>query len=762
MAEEIKVIRVGDILTNLIDPVSKLSVQYSKTLLWYDSTPMTDAKLDSYGIYVKKGSEYFLKSLGEYGQILQKNTMTEMRNLSGLEILLLRMGYYNSVQLNGYYEKGDTPAPIEYLLSNTTALDDGGSVIAVGGIKLEHEFLGEIEASYFGVSVSVTNNGPAINNIISYATAYPRVGVIKFSEKGTVRTSFTHDFPSNVSVVMVSILNYTGNENVDHFILLGSGGVTRRCEHVINISKAGDRTDFEEEGIKGCVVRNHYGNKITIRFATRFSIGVEFLGDGTGTVFNEVIINQISDCYIGIFLRCINVGWVNDNKFNNGSIIRFSAYSMYTSYGIVADSDYYTIGHNKFDKIGFEGQGTENKTMIPFLARNRFRKNIFIDSRWESATVQPWYNNFFAIENPDNCEENYYGVEVFKIQGLHIGSTNNQVVSKSSIHKGGGGTLYNGRIIYSSGNMSLNVAKTSNNSYRTKNNFFFKTAIDGTISKYYLSNSEGNVIGSDSISLAQGGSINTRISLDGLFRRGIIEVECDDPENLNFFVLPYDSNMNPLTANNMMSGDVTKTSLYGNGYRLTGGLSNIVSFHRTVRYIDVGFYGNDVKSFSVMSTEVSTVSSSLSPLPGSNTGFRSASNVVTENYTVTDNDEVVLVNSSSGAVTITLPGMMMGQQVTVIDVGGSASTNNITVVRSSGNFQNGSSSVVINDNFSSKTFYYYYNTWALLGINNSATIVDITTPNATDEATAIALANANKAKINEVLTKFRDAGLISE
>lgn len=155
MAEEIKVIRVGDILTNLIDPVTKLSVQYSKVLNWYDGTPMTDGKLDSYGIYVKKGSEYFLKSLGEYGQILQKNTMTEMRNLSGLEILLLRMGYYNSVQLNGYYQEGDTPAPIEYRLSDTTTSDDGGSVIEVGSIKLEHLFEGEVNTIYFGLNSNI-------------------------------------------------------------------------------------------------------------------------------------------------------------------------------------------------------------------------------------------------------------------------------------------------------------------------------------------------------------------------------------------------------------------------------------------------------------------------------------------------------------------------------------------------------------------------------------------------------------------------------
>lgn len=41
-------------------------------------------------------------------------------------------------------------------------------------------------------------------------------------------------------------------------------------------------------------------------------------------------------------------------------------------------------------------------------------------------------------------------------------------------------------------------------------------------------------------------------------------------------------------------------------------------------------------------------------------------------------------------------------------------------------------------------------------------VEDITVEDATDEGTAIALANANKAKINELLAALRDAGLMAE
>ncbi|WP_104381339.1 right-handed parallel beta-helix repeat-containing protein [Sphingobacterium sp. HMA12] len=86
-------------------------------------------------------------------QFLIKETMAAMRGLSAAEITALQNGTYEGVQLLGYYEKGDTPAPIIYYLVPTSSdpgPDDGGSVIAVGGIKLQHTFEGEIDVIYYG------------------------------------------------------------------------------------------------------------------------------------------------------------------------------------------------------------------------------------------------------------------------------------------------------------------------------------------------------------------------------------------------------------------------------------------------------------------------------------------------------------------------------------------------------------------------------------------------------------------------------------
>src|SRR5690606_8476998 len=84
-------------------------------------------------------------------EFIEKDTVAELRAISAREIWAIQNGYYKGVKLNGYYAKGDTPAPIEYYLSDTTEEDDGGSVFEVGGIKLEHDFIGDVDVSYFGI-----------------------------------------------------------------------------------------------------------------------------------------------------------------------------------------------------------------------------------------------------------------------------------------------------------------------------------------------------------------------------------------------------------------------------------------------------------------------------------------------------------------------------------------------------------------------------------------------------------------------------------
>lgn len=86
-------------------------------------------------------------------QFLIKNKMADMRGLSASEILSLQgtTPTYAGVELLGYYEKGDTPAPIIYYPSTTADPDNGGGIIKIGDLSLTHKF-SEVDVRYYGVS----------------------------------------------------------------------------------------------------------------------------------------------------------------------------------------------------------------------------------------------------------------------------------------------------------------------------------------------------------------------------------------------------------------------------------------------------------------------------------------------------------------------------------------------------------------------------------------------------------------------------------
>lgn len=103
-------------------------------------------------------------------QFLIKNTMADMRGLSASEIASLQgtSPAFAGVELLGYYKKGDTPASIIYFLSSTVKPDNGGEVIEVGGIKLEHRFLEAVNPLYFGAKAGLdTDATPFIQQIFN-------------------------------------------------------------------------------------------------------------------------------------------------------------------------------------------------------------------------------------------------------------------------------------------------------------------------------------------------------------------------------------------------------------------------------------------------------------------------------------------------------------------------------------------------------------------------------------------------------------------
>lgn len=290
-------------------PVIGLNDSYTATKVttWFDGSPMTPEKADG-SVYLRlaETGEYFRVNLPNDGELfLEKDTVAQLRDMSAVEILLLRMGYYKGVTLNGYYNANDTPSPIQYHLSDTEEEDDGGSVFEVGGVKLEHDFGGYVDIRYFGAVVSgdlessvfiqkivdgLTIEDEVLNIFIPSGRSLMNHEVILDSniniigELGTtlVRTEqfvqtrfFYAEDKENINISDVNVIGVTENTSTPGYHSSNSAGRFIRCNNVklrnVNVSKMSSAFQFqygsyatiedciiEENVLTGVSAFNHY------------------------------------------------------------------------------------------------------------------------------------------------------------------------------------------------------------------------------------------------------------------------------------------------------------------------------------------------------------------------------------------------------------------------------------------------------------------------------------------------------------------------
>ncbi|WP_227550198.1 head fiber protein [Sphingobacterium paramultivorum] len=140
---------------------------------------MDDSKVDEWGIYskYKATGEYLRENKPQWGELfLEVETVAELRAMFAYNQFLIKIGYYKGVRLNGYYSKGDTPKPIEYIMSNSALPDDGGSIFNLTGFKIESSFITSIHTAYFGLIVgnskTAAENKEIIQNTFLAALRY--------------------------------------------------------------------------------------------------------------------------------------------------------------------------------------------------------------------------------------------------------------------------------------------------------------------------------------------------------------------------------------------------------------------------------------------------------------------------------------------------------------------------------------------------------------------------------------------------------------
>jgi len=131
---------VADDILQLIDKTSGVGVTYRETTTWYDGTPMDDSKRDP-TVFVKKDGIFYKRTFDELdSKNLIKDNMQALRDLAPYEILMLKMGVYESVEVQGYLTKGDIPKPVVFKIANPTTNTEGFEVVDVLDIKLVSEF----------------------------------------------------------------------------------------------------------------------------------------------------------------------------------------------------------------------------------------------------------------------------------------------------------------------------------------------------------------------------------------------------------------------------------------------------------------------------------------------------------------------------------------------------------------------------------------------------------------------------------------------
>lgn len=286
----------------------------TKVTTWYDGSPMTLAKADGL-IYLREKStgDFYRVDLPNWGEaFLEKDTVAQMRGLSPVEILLLKSGYYKGITLNGYYEKGDTPASIQYYLYNGSDVDDGGSVFEVRGIKVKHDFNRNIEPLYFGVKYGEYDSTICWSKLLTYASLNYGCeifinGLIVADGFEMPDATFIRGF--SVSVSKLKLINNTDKNCFIDCRNAAYGGIT---DLFIDGNKSNQTKEVHGVLLNGAGGKSNYNFHLTKNYFRFFS------GDGIKSLYLSWIFtvsdNRIRDCDgYGINNESTDNGFFNNN-----------------------------------------------------------------------------------------------------------------------------------------------------------------------------------------------------------------------------------------------------------------------------------------------------------------------------------------------------------------------------------------------------------------------------------------------------------------
>ena len=290
-----------------------------------------------------------------------------------------------TVNVLGYYTKGDGGDGLFYWDAVSTEADNGGTIIQATSVttgRWKRVFSGAVNVKWFGAKGDgVTNDYEFIQKAIA---ATPDSGEIIFPYKFVFNSSNLLVFPKEIkSIKMYGELVYTGSLN-EPFVTIGSASNTFiGSEHILNIRRE-NISDWVNENSIGVKIINANTSDINIVQVNGFTIGAQFIGEDGGVSYNKIRLGLIYSNKIGIDLNndsTSGVSWCNENTFYNGRFGTLSIANVGKSrYGIRVASkngDYYN-NSNLFFKPSFELSDTTSSPgeSIPILIEYGNRNNF--------------------------------------------------------------------------------------------------------------------------------------------------------------------------------------------------------------------------------------------------------------------------------------------------------------------------------------------------------------------------------------------------
>ena len=217
--------------------------------------------------------------------------------------------------------------------------------------------------------IDVTNY-PTLADAIAYATTLIGQNPTLYFPRGIgIETTSTVTIPAGINVIMDSPLIYAGVAN-EPCLVIGETGVSNRVELKIRVTKK-VQSDWSNEDCIGVKIFNADTSKIDIKYATKFTIGVQFIGSGKGFAYNETRLGFLYDNKIS--LDCTNElnGWCNENSYYGGRFSNLTTTNTGLSrYGVritSKDGLYTNNNNNVFYKPSFELKVPTSGEAIPIL-----------------------------------------------------------------------------------------------------------------------------------------------------------------------------------------------------------------------------------------------------------------------------------------------------------------------------------------------------------------------------------------------------------